>query len=386
VSTSQPGDGVPKDLTEVLQDALDADPAGQLRLHVADLAAAAFRMSCGLGEEAGIPFERFALALRQAVRHGPRPVLAEATPPAGAEPSPWTEPVVSGQLLPGWLSQLRETVAARSESRLRVTTDEPGELWRQLHLGTLWLAKGMHTQVVEALGGASPDYLVPARADVGEAGITWDATRTSPDIAAILSRWPGEFRETGDRLTPVIGLIFTYVDQAAWLYTADDRPASVITPLAGADDQLAYRQRVLGILERIAQPATPPSALVDWLGALDEALRSVFPLPVPARTSTWASMLDISRECLLSHARRVSPGAHVELVDAVTPYKDERRKQLAPDGGNIAVQPFTAVERYEVLWSLRAYVELPGDATASRIIRPARVLYGHEDGFAYPRP
>lgn len=385
MSTSQPGGGVPKDLAQVLQDALDADLAGQLRPHVADLAAAAFRMSCGLGEEQGIPFARLALALRQAVRHGPRPVPSESTLPAGAEPSRRGAQVVSGPPLPGWLSQLRETVLARSENRLRVTADQPGELWRQLHLSTLWLAKGMHTQVVEALGGASPDYLVPSRADVGEDGITWDATRTSPDIAAILGRWPGEFRETGDRLAPVIGLIFTYVDLAAGLYTADDRPAAVITPLATAGDQLAYRQRVLSILERIAQPATPPSALVDWLGALDEALRSVFPLPVPARSSPWASMLDVSRECLLSQAMRVSPGANVELVDAVTPYKDDRRKHLAPDGGNIAVQPFTAVERYEVLWSLRAYVELPGDATASRIIRPARVLYGHEDGFAYPR-
>jgi hypothetical protein len=156
-----------------------------------------------------------------------------------------------------------------------------------------------------------------------------------------------------------------------------------IRPIVTSDDRRTYRQRVLGILERIAEPASDPNVPVDWLGALDEALRSVFPLPVPSRYSVWAKRLETSRGVLDAQARKASPGAVVVLVDGVQRYEDAQRKRYAPDDGNIAVRPFTDVQRYEVLWPLRAYVELPGSDTAARIVRAARVLYGHEGGFDY---
>jgi hypothetical protein len=388
VSTSRPGDDIPETVDEALRDALDADLTGELRERVRDLAAAAFRMSCGPEADAA-PLQRLALTLRRTVLRGPGPTprravpAAEAPSPGGAGLPPRTQETRPGPGIPARLAQARDEVREVTENRLRVVADEPRELWRQLHLGTLWIGDSMRTRALEALGGKAPEYLIPPLDEVAEDGITWAAAEADQDVAAALARWPLELREAADQLAPVIGLILTVANLAAGLFTVGGRPAAVISPIVTSDDRSAYRQRVLGTLERIAESAGDPSVPVDWLGALDEALRSVFPLPVPSRYSLWAGRLETSRGALATHAHKVSPDAVVVLLDGVRRYEDAQRKQFAPDDGNIAIQPFTDLERYEVLWPLRAYVELPGSDTASRIVRTARVLYGHEGGFDY---
>jgi hypothetical protein len=388
---------------EAIRDALHADRTGALRSYLLDLAAKAFRLSCvpDAGESAAML--RLATALREAASPQARAQPAEGlaptadavragksspmggSAPAGADDAALaTGPGASAAArLPERLARARDDIRDKSNGRLDVTADDAAQAWRQLHLGTLWLPESVRGAALGLLGAAEPEYLVPPHEDAGEPGLAWSAAEEDADVMAALASWPPALREPGDRLAPVLSLVLTVADLASGLFTAGS-PADGIVPLATTGDRRAFREWILGIVAKLAAPGDQPNIQVDWLGALDGAMRSVFPLPVPSRHSVWAKRLDGSLDELTRQVRIASPDGEVTLLRGGTRYEDPRRRELAPDASNIAIRPFTDAERNQVLWPLRAYVKLPGTEAAPHIVRHGSVLHGHDNGFAYP--
>ena len=367
---------------EALREALRADRTGKLREQVTDLAAAAWRISCRPDGEEAEALRRLAEVLRDTV-------LEDAS---AADGQSRDQPSRTGEAdrapaIPPWLADARDEILALSGNRLNVAVGDPAELWRHLHLGTLWLTDSHRRQSLEVLrvDPRNPEYLVPPLAEAGDAGITWSAAEAHPAAAKALADWPPELRDAGSLLQPIIGATFTVVDLAPGLFTTSGAAHGEIKPVETSHDRQSFQERVERILTTLAAESLDPHLRVDWLSELDEALRSVFPLPVPSAYSQWAKRLRVSLDVLTAHARNVSPGAEVELVKARTAYEDPARHRFA-GGNNVAIRPFQPTELNQVLWPLRAYVELPGSPATARLVRAGRVVYGHSRGFPYPAP
>lgn len=363
----------PVTVDAALADALRADMTGELCGHVTDLAAAAWRMSCRPTGDAAEALRRLADVLRETVCQD-----APAGPPRARQPAPIpTQPAP----IPRWLTDARDVMLSPSDGRLAIGSAGVADvqaLWRQLHLDTLWMPESQRRQSLELLR-ADPedqDHLIPPLEEVAEAGISWAAAAAHPAAAAALAGWP---REPDDPLPALIGTAFTIADLAPGLFMVDGSGGVEIRPAGTERDRQAFQDRVVGALTRLAADGTSPRLRVDWLAELDEALRSLFPVPLPSKFSLWTKRLESSLSVLTSYAGAVSADAEVRLVPAGTAYEDRTRSQFA-DGSNVPVRPFRDAELNKVLWPLRAYVRLPGEPGTAPLVRHGRVIYGHHLG------
>jgi hypothetical protein len=366
-----------------LRDALLADGTSALRESVLDLAAAAWRLSCSTEGEEAASIRRLAETLKDAVRVD----APAAGPPPAAAPASQVTPDGPGSVvrtgtaarLPPWLAETCERVRALSGGRLNPARPDPAGLWLQLHLGSLWLPDSQRRQAAELLGGPE-EYLVPPLPEAGVAGITWSQAQAHPAVEKALADWPAEARVAGERLAPLIGLTLTVADQADGLYTTGGPLGREVTPVRTRGDRQSFRERTMTVLARIGSAGQDPYQRVDWLSELDEVLRSLFPLPTPSPYGLWAKRLADSRDLLAEHALALSPEAEIVLVKADTSYEDIARRTYAPDN-NLAVAPFQPSDLNTVLWPLRAYVMVPGmPPGGGRLLRPGRVIYGHDNG------
>lgn len=365
-------------LETALFDALRADGTGTLRGHVLDLAAQAWKMSCGPGP-AALAFQRLAEALRDAAQPGaPTPDTPGALPTG--DPPPEVSPAQT--VLARQLAEAGEEISQLSAGRLTVAMTDPAQAWRQLHLGTLWLPERLRRQALELLGGEHADYLIPPLDQAAEPGITMAKACSHPDAAQSLAGWPTALDELAERLRPVIGVTFTMLEQAAGLFTVGGAGGEIIA-LRADQDRKAPKEAITAALASLASVHRDPYLRVGWLWQLDAALRSVFPLPVPSPYSAWARNYDGCLGVLTEHAREVSPDAQVEIVRGATPYEDPARREYAPSG-NVPVKPFNPSELNTVLWPLRTHVRLAGTPDNAGLHRQGRVIYGHDHGAAYP--
>jgi len=373
----------------VLRDALRADSTGELRECVSDWAAQAWRMSCQFGADPDGKrraelFRQLAEALRDVLR--PEVLVRDDPPPSPSTrpPTPSTQrgEADRGSGIPRWLAGARDEIMTLSDGRLHADAGEPTKLWQQLHLGILSLPTEQYRQSLDLLGVISLEHLIPPQPELKVAGITWSDAMKHPLAAQTIDDWPPDVQVRYGSLRPVIATTFTVVDLAPGLFMASGQGATV-TPLDSPKAQRAYQERVRRAMAQLgaADLDSPPE--VDWLSALDEALRSVFPLPMPSRFSWWADRLQRSLELLTKCAYSVSSGSDVKLAKAGMSFDETQRRGQA-GGDNVAIQPFRPEEDGRVLWVLRAYILLPGGPGGAVMTREGRVAYGHRQGSSYP--
>ncbi|MEV5410449.1 hypothetical protein AB0K60_16610 [Thermopolyspora sp. NPDC052614] len=150
-------------------------------------------------------------------------------------------------------------------------------------------------------------------------------------------------------------------------------PGPSARSLADEQARKEYHDKVVGWLKSLAA-SKDAADTIDWLVRVDEAVRSVFPRPLPAPTSWWRQLGDRSFDALHRYVKRAAPEAEVGLVQE-GPYGEGEAGRRAPkEERNIGIDEGSA-RRGQILWCLRAWYEYANPAGPPRI-RGARVLYG----------
>ncbi len=199
-----------------------------------------------------------------------------------------------------------------------------------------------------------------------------------------MADWP---QQRIDRCAPLIGLIgtaFTLVDRCAELYTATTLGGLEIHPIDSQSARMAYQDHVRGLLTRLTPADLQPRQEISWLTAIDEALRSFFPLPFPSQWSWWSSRLGPSLELLTRCAGEISAHAQVTLIKWGDQFSSAERKAFAGTDTNLPIVPAREADLGRVLWPLRVYVALPASPPEPPRTTEGRVAYGHEHGYRKP--
>jgi hypothetical protein len=368
-----------------LREALQADASGQLRTRVCEWAAQVWWLACQGQPEAEDPAGRHASELFRQLAEALRTALLADGPVLDGKPpypSPPAGAAVTVSHIPPWLAQARDEIVAVSGGRVRISARTPAELWQQLHMSILSLPPDQMEKHRSLLGEPSPDYLIPPQPELGVAGLTWSAAAEHKLASRAIASWPPGITERYGSLRQTIAITFTMVDLAPNLFVASGQ-GTTITPADSREARRHYQDRVLRAITQLGAADLDSSSEVDWLSALDETLRSVFPLPMPSRFSWWGTRLQESFTLLSKCAARMSPGAQVSLAKTAASLDEQQRKEYAGHD-NVAIQPFRPEEDGQVLWPLRAYVLLPVGPDRAVMTRAGRVVYGHHQGLSYP--
>jgi molecular chaperone DnaK len=323
-----------------------------------------------------------------AVRRTPRSPAYRAAPPqqVPARQAPASPGPGAGSALPGWLGKVRETLSDRPERWLRTSATDPAEIWRQLHLACCWLDEQDRRQCLRLLREAAPEnlpdgYLIPPLTKPEVTGIDWATAAEYPLLASELADWPRHRRDRCEELLQLVGITLTLADNCAGLYTVTGNGGMRTEPLDSDPARIAYREYLLGLVARLAAPDLSPRQEIDWLTEVDQAVRSLFPLPFPSAWSWWASQLKVSSRLLSVRASDISAQAEVLLLQAGEQLSSEQYRKYADKEQNVPFALGSQAQLGTVLWPLRAYVSLPSAPPEPTWIREARVAYGHSHGY-----
>jgi hypothetical protein len=323
-----------------------------------------------------------------AVRPAPRSPAYRPAPPrqVPARQAPASPGLATGSALPGWLGEVREALSDRPEQWLRTSATDPAEIWRQLHLACCWLDEQDRRECLRLLHEAAPEnppdgYLIPPLTDPEVTGIDWAAAAEYPLLASELASWPRHRRDWCEELLQLVGITLTLADNCAGLYTVIGNGGMRTEPLDSGPARIAYREYLLGLVARLAAPDLSPWQEIDWLTEVDQAVRSLFPLPFPSAWSWWAGQLKVSSRLLSLRASEISAQAEVLVLQAGEQLSSEQYKKYSDKEQNVPFALGGQAQRGTVLWPLRAYVSLPSAPPEPTWIREARVAYGHSHGY-----
>jgi hypothetical protein len=280
---------------------------------------------------------------------GARLLLPTQAGPAPATPAP--------DAADGWAAlaaELSADPAVRPYCRSPLDRDDPARLAGVLLRLPAAEAERWRARAAETLPDVTAGFCPPEglREDVGDA-LGPDALERHRDVAAVISDVLNAIDLDPDLWTP-LGQVYQSVH------------------LADEEERERYRAAVLQWVGQLA--GASGTSTIDWLVRLDEAVRSVYPQPLPAPGSWWVTLGERSFEALLRNVTEADPRVRLGLIQEGR-YGEGESGQRAPTASrNIGIDAGTA-RRGQILWCLRAWYESPGDGqTPSN--RPARVLYG----------
>ena len=373
-------------LEKALNAVLQADVSGQARAEVSKVAGWAWEMSCAYGtdpqrQQLAGAFLQLATELREHLLSNS--VVSRSKSPETANSTAENRRQES---IPSWLAEARNVVFTRSQGLLRTNAEDPAGIWCQLHLAGCWLDTADWTVYAEALRAAAPGdpptgYLIPPLAELGVAGLDFPTAMRHPVVIAAVAAWPRQRLDQCASLISLISTTFTFVDHCEGLYTATEHGGLEVEPVDSESKRAAYRNHLQNLLAKLAPAHLEPSQELVWLAAIDEALRSVFPLPFPSPWSWWAGQLTSSFELLAQRASGISKEARIVLIKAGEQFSSAERKKYAGKDNNLPITPEQDTDLGRVLWPLRAYVSLPATSASSPQVREGRVAYGHEHGY-----
>ena len=245
---------------------------------------------------------------------------------------------------------------------------EPAELWEWLHLQVLRLPRGAGIEVrASALGlaGAEEDgRLIPSSTAMGHPGWSSDAEvrhQVLERLGAVAPDWQGLTGLVVDVLSVLRRSPDLVTGHSGWARETDQRLSSDLL-------RRDHEQIVLDAVSVLAKAPLPFDAVVG----VDEAVRSVFPYPLPAPDSWWAGLGRSSAQILTELAPRF--GAEVVVLDPQHPPTLQQLDGQLDIPGRVMIR----VPRHQAgrfLWQLRLGYRFPGDdAVASG--KGARILVG----------
>ncbi|MFF0771615.1 hypothetical protein ACFYUK_22200 [Nonomuraea wenchangensis] len=257
----------------------------------------------------------------------------------------------------GWAAlaaELSADPAVRPHCHSPLDGDDPARLAGVLLRLPAAEAERWRTRAAEAFPDVTAGFRPPEglRDDVG-AALGPDALERHRDVAAVIS----------DVLNAID------LDPDLWTPLRQDYQS---VHLADEQERERYRSAVLQWVGQLA--GASGTSTIDWLVRLDEAVRSVYPQPLPAPGSWWVRLGERSFEALQRNVAEADPRVRLGLIQEGR-YGEGESGQRAPTASrNIGIDA-GAARRGQILWCLRAWYESPGDGqTPSN--RPARVLYG----------
>lgn len=350
-------------------DALRVDTDDALRAVVQDMTGRIMMLSCDRDDARAAAFLQVALDLRALLVNQAEAGSATAAPIDD-------ESTLQARGL--------DDIARRLGCSVGGAAPDPVSLWDRLHLSCIWLDKATATELrkeLHTLASTEPDdaYLVPPWPDRGVAGIEVAAAERHPRLMQALAGWNRERRSGLEPLLSLAGLAMTMVERYTPLYVSP--LGSRIKAMSQTGDRDAFGDNLLKQIGRLANPEQGPLDELGWLVQVDGTIRSVFPLPLPAESSWWATRLGRSFGIIEDAVARTGLPAVVKLLKVGTSvdsaeycqYAGKEDPALATQDGQ---RPGT------VLWPLRAYLAVP-EATPGHApeVRLARVLVGNTDGF-----
>ncbi|BCB81593.1 hypothetical protein GCM10022251_16570 [Phytohabitans flavus] len=190
------------------------------------------------------------------------------------------------------------------------------ELWRALHLADLRVpgTRQVGAGAVAALAAAQEEY-----AEVAGEQAAWQLDLAPEPLAD--EKLVGLLPETID---PARRQLLDFAAQVSWLLENDrtlrhglaDLPSGELQEVDGLV-QRSHRAYLEGALENLAKAEPGSAEEFDALLRIDELLRGVVPVPLPAQESWWMNQLDHSLQLLIDHPG----GTMVRPPDVPRPYR-----------------------------------------------------------------
>jgi hypothetical protein len=242
-----------------------------------------------------------------------------------------------------------------------VAPDTAADLWIWLHLVCLALpvdiATGYRRRLHEAADQPDEfaDVLVPASSAYASAGMELPSRAPGPDRRILRLD-----HDLALLVTDALRLAGSIAPLSHTLEVSNDDP---LRSLADPATFSHYRDRLLSRVDSHVDGTDDP--LVRLI-KLDEAIRSVVPIPLPMAGSWWTMFASRCDAVLRTHADRINLGT-VKVPSGAYPVIVDGRP-ITKETGDIAIAS-AATQRPEVQWVLRAWYWTPAyEAAEGRVI------------------